>query len=70
MDPASAVTVQSGGLLLGNGTIGGQLTVNSGGNVGPGGLYGAGTLTVNNAATLSGCTFHADLTSHQMCQVL
>ncbi|HWH69862.1 MAG TPA: hypothetical protein VNT26_10775, partial [Candidatus Sulfotelmatobacter sp.] len=54
LDAASAVTVQSGGLLLGNGTINGRLTVLAGGNVGAGGLFAPGTLTVNNSANLTG----------------
>lgn len=58
---ASAVTVASGGLLLGNGTVNGLVTVNASGNVGAGGLFAAGTLTVNNAVNLNGSLLHVDL---------
>jgi autotransporter-associated beta strand protein len=43
---SSAVTVASGGALGGNGTIIGQVFVNSGGTLSPG--YPVGTLTINN----------------------
>jgi autotransporter-associated beta strand protein len=61
LDAASAVTVASGGLVVGTGTINGSLAVNAGGNIGGGGLFTPGNLTVNNAATLTGCTLHVDL---------
>ena len=59
----SAVTVQSGGMLLGNGSISRPVTANAGGNIGAGGLFATCTLTVHNAATLNGCTLHADVTT-------
>jgi autotransporter-associated beta strand protein len=49
---ASAVTVNSNGVLAGIGTIGGAVTVQSGGGVAPGDQGGIGTLTVTNTLTL------------------
>jgi autotransporter-associated beta strand protein len=46
----NAVTVQSGGILSGTGTIGGPVTVLSGGGLAPGDAIG--TLTINNTLTL------------------
>ncbi|MBN2506720.1 MAG: immunoglobulin domain-containing protein [Verrucomicrobia bacterium] len=60
----STVTVQSGGLLVGNGTIHGTLTADANGNVGAGGLFAPGTLTVNNAVTLNGAVLYADLANN------
>jgi autotransporter-associated beta strand protein len=54
---ASAVTVNSGGILGGIGTIGGPVTVAAGGLVSPGASSQApviGTLTVSNNLTLAG----------------
>ncbi|MDW8309436.1 MAG: autotransporter-associated beta strand repeat-containing protein [Verrucomicrobiales bacterium] len=55
--PASAVTVNSGGILAGTGTVGGPVTVNPGGIVSPGINSQApqlGVLRVNNSLTLLG----------------
>ncbi|MEA3210849.1 MAG: fibronectin-binding autotransporter adhesin [Chthoniobacter sp.] len=49
-----AVTVSSGATLGGNGTIGGAVTVQNGGNLKPG--TSAGLLTLNNNLTLGGNT--------------
>ena len=64
LDAASAVTVNSGGVLLGKGSVNGRLTVATGGNINPGGLFSIGTLTVNNSATLNSCTLQTDLSSN------
>ena len=57
--PQSAVTVQSGGTIAGNGTIG-NLIVQSGGTVAPGATTGSpGILIVSGSATLqTGSTFN------------
>lgn len=49
---ASAVTVQNGGQLRGNGTLGGATTVQLGGTLAPG--NSVGILTVSNTLTLQG----------------
>jgi autotransporter-associated beta strand protein len=49
---ASVVTVQEGGQLRGNGSLGGALTVQPGGTLAPG--TAVGTLGVNNDLTLQG----------------
>jgi regulation of enolase protein 1 (concanavalin A-like superfamily) len=49
------VTVASGGSLGGTGTIGGAVTVQSGGALTPG-VGGIGTLTINNTLSLAGTT--------------
>jgi autotransporter-associated beta strand protein len=51
---AGGVTVNSGASLGGTGTIAGAVTVQSGGTLAPGSSTTIGTLTVNNALTLSG----------------
>jgi autotransporter-associated beta strand protein len=58
---ASTVTVNGGGLLLGDGVINGPLTAAANANLGPGGLFAPGTLTVNNSVTLNGGILHVDL---------
>lgn len=56
-DPASAVTVNAGGILGGTGSIGGPVTVNPGGLISPGANSQApllGVLTISNRLTLAG----------------
>jgi hypothetical protein len=48
------ITVQSGGVLTGAGTVGGAVTVQAGGRITPG--SGVGTLTVNAPVTVTGGT--------------
>jgi fibronectin-binding autotransporter adhesin len=56
LNVASAVTVNTGGTLGGDGTINGAVTVNDGGTLAPG--ASAGTLTVNNSLAMgSGSTY-------------
>lgn len=52
---ASTATVQNGAMLTGNGTLGGAVTVNSGGRLAPGngvGQLSTGSLTLNSGALL------------------
>lgn len=63
LDAANAVTVNSGGVLMGTGTVNGPVTVASGGNIAAGGLCAPGTLTLNGAVNLNGGTLHADLST-------
>jgi fibronectin-binding autotransporter adhesin len=61
LDAASTVTVNANGLLGGTGAINGPVTVNTNGSVGPGGVGVAGTLTVNNSASISAALLNVDL---------
>ena len=51
----SAVTVQTGATLGGQGTLSGTVAINSGATLSPG--TSVGILTVNNVVTLQGTTF-------------
>jgi len=61
----SAVTVNSGGTLGGNGTINGTVNLLAGGVLAPGGISTIGTLTLSNnsaaALSLNGCPLSFDL---------
>jgi hypothetical protein len=61
LDAASTVTVNANGLLGGVGAISGPVTVNTNASVGPGGVGVAGTLTVNNSASISAALLNVDL---------
>jgi autotransporter-associated beta strand protein len=57
----SVVRVTTNGWLLGNGTINRNVIATNGGVINPGNLFGAGTLTVNGALSVTNSTLSLDL---------
>ena len=58
---SSAVTVNLGGILGGDGTVNGSVTLAAGGTLAPGDVNTVGTLALNSTLTMTGATLLYDL---------